>query len=328
MPKKTLFILISLLLISPALVPVFSIFTADETRVCGIDNKNYPNLANAKKLDVDISYEFPCEFPESEEGLFERREHFEFAAMLLDFFADLDSAQLLVKDNFDNQNYFITSSNLEIIDVNKYLPGDQLKIKGVINKNTKTVIINNISNLSVEANKQETINCQIVPIEHSSNTMGCVSDGKKLNLSYDKNTRFVAGFINPASASDFEIADLVRVRIDKNKKINTILLKERGNLTFLKNHVFETKAKFLSRDLDFINVELVDYPNSIGGLNFDKNNLNIKLKISEDTRIVKKYFGKLTLKNFKEGDDLYIVGQVSDRGNFEAITIKNNSVWK
>jgi len=328
MLKKFKYFILSFILIIPALIPVFFIFTADETRVCGVDDRNYPNANWAKKLDIEVSYDFPCEFPSEETGLFERKEQFEFTGMLLDFFSDNDSAQVLIKNNFDEQNYFANINGVDTIDINQYLPGDQLRIHGVINKNTETILIDNLINLSLEVGGQETINCHIIPTEYSSRVIGCLNDQERLILSYDKNTRFVSGLKNPASMSDFELDDNVRIRIDEDKKIKILVLTKRGNLKYLKNHIFEVEAKLLSIDFGSINVRLNNFPNSINDVSFDKNNLNIKLKTSNNTKVIRKYFGKMKTENFKNGDNLYIIAKINDNGIFEAITIKNNSVWK
>jgi hypothetical protein len=145
---------------------------------------------------------------------------------------------------------------------------------------------------------------------------------------YNETTRFVSGFVNPATIDNLYLNDKVRIRFTGQDQLKLLLLIERDDLKYLKSHIFETEAKFLSADSDFIDIKLDKYPDSIKDINFDKNNLDIELKIGKDTRIVKKYFGKLNIEDFKEGDDLYIVGRASDDGSFEAITIKNNSVWK
>lgn len=328
MLKKFKYFVLSFILIVPALIPVFFIFVANDTRVCGLDNKNYPNTNWAKKIGMEVSYDFPCEFPNEEDGLFERKEQFEFTGMLLDFFSNTDFAQVFIKDNFDGQNYLVIADTLDIINTGEYLPGDQLKIQGIINKNTKTISANNIRNLSLEASDQKTNACQIVPTERSDNAIGCIKNGEKLNFSYNDDTRFVSGLINPATARDFEIDDFVRVRASEDKKIKTILLEKRGRLKYLKNHIFETSAKFLSLDPGFINIQLSDFPESISDVNFDKNNLTIKLKIKNNTKIVRKYFGKMKIEDFGNGDKLYLLARANDDGSFEAMTIKNNSVWK
>ncbi len=328
MLKKYSYILLSFFLILPAVLPTFYIFTAKETRVCGVDNKNYPSISYAKKLGVEISYNFPCLFLESEKNLFEKKIDFEFTGGLLDFFQDLNYSQFFIKNNFDKKEYFVIDNKTNKQKLENYFPGDQIKIKGFLNTNTKVVEAKEFDNISQQ--NLNTYNCVIKKNNELTKKLYCYDEDIVFEFSYNDKTRFVAGFINQASISDFKKGDFIRVRVDKNKKIQTLILKKRGNLKYLKNHIFTINAKLVSVDIkkNSLNVKLSSYPESISNINFDKNNLNIKLKINKNTRIVKKYFGKISLKDFKIGDDLYIIGKAKDGGKFEAVTIKNNSIWR
>ncbi len=321
--KKYKYILLSFFLIIPALVPIFNVFTADETRVCGVDNRNYPNADWAKKLGIEVSYDFPCLFPSKEAGLFERKENFEFTGMLLDAFVNSNGAQLFLRDNFDKKEYLVLASTTSF----KYLPGDQIKIKGQINKNTEIVKLYEYNNLS--AQNLNTYDCVLLQKKEIENNLYCQNEGTIFIFNYDKSSRFLAGFVNPASIDNIQIGDYLRVRADSNTKIKTLVVKERVGLKFLKNHIFKSRAKLISinKQKKYLKLDLGSYPNSILDINNDKNSL-INLKIKNNTRIVKKYFGKLSLDNFTIGNDLYIIAKANDDGSFEAITIKNNSIWR
>lgn len=309
MSKKILFIIISLLLISPALVPVFSIFTAKETRVCGVDKKNYPSISEAKKLGVEISYDFPCEYPESEEALFERYKNIEMTGMLLDFLVNKSYIQLFIRDNFDQQEYLGFFNDKRFDD---YFPGDQLRINGRINKNTQVIAIDKITNISAG----DFISFECLLKEIDEDRLQCEENGNVHSFLYNNDTKIVAGFINPATINDLRVNDKLKIRIDSQGNIKTLIVKKRGDLEFLKSHVF------------ILNGVIKEINNQENYLLIESEDLVKKVIINDKTRLVKKYFGKFNLNNFKTGDDLYIIGRTNDGKNFEAITIKNNSVWK
>jgi len=309
MPKKTLFILISLLLISPALVPVFSIFTADETRVCGIDNTNYPSTREAEKSGIEVSYNFPCEFPKSEDSLFERTEDFEFTGMLLDFFNDTDKTQLFIRDNFDKQEYLVLSTTSS----NKYLPGDQIKISGQINKNTRVIMASTINNLS--AKDLIVFDCFLKDIDKVNSTIDCRESDTTHTFNFKDDARLVAGLKNPASLEDLQINDEMRVRIDEFGNIKIGITKKRGNTDFFVNNINILKG--VIREINTSENYLI----------LDSDDSLIKLNINPDTLLVQKYFGKLSFSILNIGDDLYIVAKKVNN-DFSAITIKNNSIWK
>ncbi len=292
------------------MVPVFFIFTANETRVCGIDNNNYPSVAEAEKSGIEISYNFPCEFPESEESLFERKEYFEFTGMLLDFFAEPKQSQLFIRDNFNGKEYLVLSD----ADQGYYLPGDQIKITGQINKNTQIIDASTVNNLS--AKDSIVFDCSLKDINSLNSTIDCIESNTSHTFNFRDDTKLVAGLQNHAKLDDLHINDEMRVRIDELGNIKMAIVKNRGGTNFFINQINVLKGAIHGTDVKenyFI---------------LKKDDLLIKININTNTRLVKKYFGKLNINNFKIGDDLYIVGKANDDGSFKAITIKNNSVWR
>ncbi|MCD4762082.1 DUF5666 domain-containing protein, partial [bacterium] len=156
--------------------------------------------------------------------------------------------------------------------------------------------------------------------------------------------RMVAGNVNPAGLSDFEVGDRIRARVQDdgdgdpatwNAKIVVVL--RRGNDLFMRvtRWVVPAEITAIPEDTTIPYVitakvlpskfyEAGDVNNLIGAPDTE-----ITIEVNEHTKLVRHYLGKATIGEFSEGDHIRVVGRLNEgTGNLDAVIIKNNSIQR
>lgn len=159
-----------------------------------------------------------------------------------------------------------------------------------------------------------------------------------------KDAHMVSGINNPATLDDFKIGDRIRARAvdDGDGNPNTwdakiVVVLRRGSVLFMRVTRWVVSGRIYSIPEDLtkpvtIEVKILDSPF------FEENDVNnlvgapgdiIKVDITENTYLVRKYFGKAFLKEFSEGDGIRIIGRRDEvTGHLVAKFIKNNDIQR
>ncbi|MBU4256884.1 hypothetical protein KKC04_00540, partial [Patescibacteria group bacterium] len=126
---------------------------------------------------------------------------------------------------------------------------------------------------------------------------------------------------------------LLRAGQDPVAKIAVVL--RRGAALFMKIRTFTPRGTLVRMDSTIIPTTIQIKIEKTPGLKAnDVNNLIgtegalVTVNVTENTQIVRKYFGKTALDELAIGDDLMIVGRVNDDGTVDAKLIKDNTIWK
>ncbi len=347
MSKKILSSFFVLVMTVSLFVPVIGIRAFDTTKVCGVDGQTYNNAEAAEAAGVDVSYEFACVNPSSEEGLYEATSNINFAGMLVEIGSTDIPTTIIVRRNNDQTDFTIKVTSDTVLGqrhdqatrLSDWIPGDQIRVIGKKNENTETITATVLVNLSFVIRSNRSANGWITTIDKEAKTITYQWMNKEHVFAYDDNTRFVAGLKNPATVDDLQIGDRIRARLFLRQgdislaKIVVVL--RRGPNLFMKIRTFRPNATLVRLDSTIIPTTIQVRIDHTPGLRAnDVNNLIgaegtlVTVNVTEDTKIVRKYFGHTTLDEFSIGDHLHIVGRVNDDGTVDAKLIKNNSIWK
>ncbi len=323
-------------LVLPMLAPQAGVIAADG-EVCGYDGVTYDSETTAEEAGVDVSYDFACTNPDTESDLFEEKTEVEFAGMLIEIGSTDLPTTVIIRDNSDGHDYTVEISaetKMEGTVLSNWIPGDQVKVEGLKNENTENIEASELKNVSIDRRENKGVNGWITAINTETSEITYQWANVEHTFKYNDDTRFVVGAINPASASDLQINDRIRARLsDDTAKI--VITLRRGEDLFMKIRTFRPNAELVRLDSTIvpttIQVRMLRTPGIQAG---DVNNLIgtegtlITINITEDTKIVRKYFGKTGLDEFLIGDNLQIVGRVNDDGTVDAKLLKNNSIWQ
>ncbi len=337
--KKFFFVFMALAMFLPSL--------AVQAAVCGVDGVTYDSAETAEAAGVDVSYEFACVDVTDESKLYEATSKVNFAGMLIEVGSTDIPTNIIVRENTTGQDYTISITNNTIMgqrqdqttQLSDWIPGDQIRVIGVKNENTGNVNASILVNLSIALRTNIGANGWITKIDKENKEITYQWMNKEYTFKYDDNTRFVAGLKNPATVDDLKINDRIRARLlteDSEIPLAKILVVlRRGDDLFMKIRTFTPRATLVRMDSTVIPTTIQVKIEETPGLRAnDVNNLIgtegtlVTVNITEDTRIVRKYFGLTTLDEFSIGDELMIVGRVNDDGTVDAKVIKDASIWK
>lgn len=335
-----------------AMATIFSTFAiipqvSAESQVCGIDGKNYSSSAAAEAAGVEVSYDSSCRNVTTESGLTEETKDINFAGMLVEIgLTDLPTT-IIVRDNGTKTDYTVNVSGNTLLGQKKdqatllsdWIPGDQIKVIGKKNENTGTVDASILINASIKINENRAINGWITKIDKEAKKIYFNWANKESSFKYDEKTRFAAGGKNPASADDLKINDRIRARLllrtGSEATAKTVIVLRRGADLFMKIRTFRPNATLIRVDSAIAPTTIQVKIEKTPGLNANDVNNTIggegslvTVNVTEDTQIVRKYFGKTTLEEFSVGDKLNITGRANDDGTIDAKVLKNNSIWK
>lgn len=345
--KKSFVVIMAVAIIMPTIFVSVPVSADESTEICGMDGVTYSSAETAEAAGVEVSYEFACVDVASEEDLYEATIDMNFNGVLIEIGSTDLPTTLVVQNNVDGIDYTIEVGEDVILGqrrdqatvLSDWIPGDQIKVVGQKNENTEVVESSMLVNLSINLSSHLGANGWITEIDKNEQTITYQWANKEHTIKYDDDTRFVSGLINPASVDDLEINDRIRGRLfvrdgdDPLAKILVVL--RRGDLLFMKIRTFRPNAEIISIDNTIVPTTIkVKIIETAGLRENDVNNLigtegtEVEINISEDTKIVRKYFGVATLSEFSVGDLVRIVGRINDDNTVDAKLLKNNSVWK
>ena len=343
---KKLFILsLAIMFIVPLASPALA-----ESQVCGMDGETYASGTAAEEAGTDISYDFACTSPTTEEGLYEETEDYNFAGMLKEVGSTDIPTTLVISRNSDGVDFTIEVNEDTVLGqrrdqythLSDWIPGDQIRVIGKKNTNTENIEATILVNLSIKVNTNHAANGWITAVDNDGKTITYQWDNREFTFAYDDDTKFVVGLKNPASAEDLVVGDRIRARLLMRQCFTTpcesmakiVVVLRRGEDLYMKIRTFRPNATLVRLDSSIVPTTIQVRIDPTKGLKAnDVNNLIgtegvlVTVNINEDTKIVRKYFGRTTLSEFSVGDKLFIVGRVNDDGTVDAKVIKNNSIW-
>ncbi len=333
-----------------ALTPVLQLTPATaaaDGTVCGTDNIDYPSAEAAEAAGVDVSYDFACTNPQSEAGLYEATNDVNFAGMLKEVGSTDIPTTLVISANSDGTDYTVEVNEDTVLGqrrdqrtkLSDWIPGDQIRVIGKKNENTENIEATILVNLSIKVTRNRGINGWITKIDKENKEITYQWANVEHTFSYNDDTRFVAGLKNPATVDDLKINDRIRGRLlkrtDGSSVAKIVVVLRRGPALFMKIRTFRPNATLVRLDSTVVPTTIqVRIDRTPGLKSGDVNNLIgtegtlVTVNVTENTKLVRKYFGRTTLSEFSVNDKLFIVGRVNDDGTVDAKVIKNNSIWK
>jgi len=345
--KKIIFSTLALTMILSTVLIVPPAIAVDNNQVCGMDGQNYASADAAEAAGVDVSYEFACVNPTSESGLYESESDIHFVGMLIEIGSTDIPTTIIVRPNEGGADKTINVTEETVLGqrqdqytkLSDWIPGDQIRVIGKKNENTETIDSTIAVNLSIAINTNRAVNGWITKINKEQKEITYQWANIEHTFKYNDNTRFVAGLKNPATVDDLAVNDRIRgrllLRADETPLAKIVVVLRRGPALFMKIRTFRPNAKLVRLDSTIvpttIQVRIAKTPglraNDVNNLIGTEGSLTT-VNIIEDTKIVRKYFGRITLEEFSVGDNLHIVGRVNDDGTVDAKLIKNNSIWR
>ncbi len=328
-----------------ALMPFFSVSfvsAKDSTEVCGVNNKTYASAIDAENAGVEVSYNFACTVVTNKNNLYEKKNNINFAGALLEIGSTDVPTTLVIRNNKNGNDFTVEISENTVLakntELSNWIPGDQIRVIGEINENTGVVESTRVDNLSIIHNKNIGANGWITKVATSTKEITYQWNNTEHTFLYDDDTKFVVGLKNPASAEDLVEGDRIRARLireDGKSLAKILIVLRRSNDLFMKVRTVRPNATLVRLDSTIIPTTIQVRINKTPGLKKgDINNLAgtdgdlVTLNITEKTKLVRKYFGKILLDEFSIGDQLSIVGRANNDQTIDAKMIKNNSIWK
>lgn len=325
-----------------------TVCTTDYVPVCGTDNKNYSNTCNANAAGVDVSYEGKCKDVNQTINQTEDTTEIQFVGMLVEIGSTDLPTTIIVRKNGTTTDYTVKLDNDTIFGQRKdqstkladWIPGDQIRVIGVKNENTDTIDATIAIDHSIQTSNNLGINGWITKIDKTTKEISYNWANTEHKFKYDDNTKFVAGLKNPATVDDLKINDRVRGRLLTRTGAETptakiVVVLRRGADLFMKIRTFVPEGTLVRLDSTVVPTTLqIKIEKTPGLRSGDVNNLIgtegtlVTVNVTENTEIVRKYFGKTTLAELSIGDKLHIVGRVNDDNTIDAKLIKDESIWK
>lgn len=333
-----------------ALAMIFSVLpalAANDKRVCGLDGNNYNSAEAAEAAGVDVSYEFACVNLTSETGLYEATNKVNLAGMLVEVGSTDIPTNLIVRDNQTQTDYTVNVTTETVLGQRKdqatnlsdWIPGDQIRATGQKNENTGNIEASVLVNLSIKKEEHRGANGWITKIDKEAKAITYQWANKESIFKYGDQTKFVAGLKNPATVDDLAVNDRIRARLlfrDGQEPVaKIVVVLRRDAALFMKIRTFTPRGTLVRMASAIAPTTIQIKIEKTPGLRAnDVNNLIgaegalVTVNVTEDTKIVRKYFGKASLAELAIGDDLMVVGRVNDDGTVDAKLIKDNSIWK
>ncbi len=318
-----------------------------QASVCGIDDVTYDSIDAAEAAGVETSYEFACETQTTETGMYEAESDIHFVGMLIEVGSTDVPTNLIIRKNGTSEDYTvsITADTVmgqrrdQVTVLSDWIPGDQIRVIGKKNENTGYIEASIVNNHSITNRINRGANGWITKIDKENKEVTYQWANKEHTFKYDENTRFVAGLKNPASVDDLEINDRIRGRLlartGDTPMAKIVIVLRRGEDLFMKIRTFRPHVTLVRLDSAVVPTTIQVRIDPTPGLRKgDVNNLVgtegdlVTLNITEDTKIVRKYFGKATLDEFSIGDKLQLIGRANDDGTLDVKVVKNNSIWR
>lgn len=269
-----------------------------------------------------------------------------FAGMLRELSSTDVPTTIVVQENETEVNYTVdidedTLFGYGMSDTTKmedWITGDQIRVIGLADDNTGVVNATVLINLSMKPYLYRGLNGWVTDINETDSTMTIQWNNIEHTVDVTEDTHLVAGELNPAALSDFEIDDRVRIRVERDSDggddATIIVLLRRGDEIYLKARTrgFHAELTNISgEDGDAtLTMTLLENKHLTKG---DVNNLvgvegdTVTVVIDENTKYVRRFMGESDFEDLAVGDELHIVGRVNDDETITAWIIRNKNLW-
>lgn len=221
-----------------------------------------------------------------------------------------------------------------------WIPGDRIRVIGQQDTNTGVVTASVLVNHSISTERNWGSNGWITAIDTDNDIVSVQWQNKTYQLQVTENTRIVVPPKNPAEITDLKVGDRIRGRVLHRLSEGTaveakiIVVLRRGNDIFLGIRTGIVKGEILEiAGTEVPTTMTVEIQANNHLKKNDANNLigvegdTITVNVTEDTTIVRKYFGHTDLTEFVPGDLVMMVGKVQTDGTYSARLIRNKSIW-
>jgi len=225
-----------------------------------------------------------------------------------------------------------------------WLPGDRIRVIGTKNENTGVITASVLVNHSIFRNRHFGLNGWIEEIDKENSQIKVQWRNRHFWVRITDKTHLVVGLKNPASIDDLKIGDRVRGRLlgrvyEEGSSVpapeaKIIIVLRRGKVLFMKSREFITPARLI--ELSSVEVPTDIKVKILPNRRLRKGDVNNLLglpgeiktvHVTENTRLVRRFFGKSSLREFLVGDKLWIVGRANDDGTITAKIIRDSSIW-
>lgn len=224
-----------------------------------------------------------------------------------------------------------------------WIPGDRIRVIGHQDENTGVVTASVLVNHSISTVHNWGSNGWITEIDTDNDIVSVQWQNKTYQLQVTENTRIVAPPKNPAEITDLKVGDRIRGRVLARLsegiavEAKIIVVLRRGNDIFLGIRTGIVHGEILSMEgTEAPTTMTVKIKKNNHLKKNDTNNLigvegdTITVNITEDTVIVRKYFGQTDLTEFVPGDSVMIIGKAQGKKSdktIEARLIRNKDIF-
>lgn len=269
-----------------------------------------------------------------------------FAGMLRELSSTEAPTTIVVQENETEENYTVEIKEVtlfgyslsEITKMEDWITGDQVRVIGLQDDNTGIVEATVVINLSMKPYLYRGLNGWVTDIDEDGSTMTVQWNNVEHTVDVTEDTHMVAGELNPAAISDFEVDDRVRIRIDRDSEgeddATIIVLLRRGDEIYLKARTrgFHGEIVDISGEDDdgTLTIELgendhlrADDVNNLVGVEGD----TVTVVVDENTRFVRRFMGASDFDDLAVGDEVHILGRVNDDDTITAWVVRNKNLW-
>lgn len=223
------------------------------------------------------------------------------------------------------------------VSLDSWIPGDEIKVLGFKNENTGVVDAAVLVNRSFKLNFHGGLNGFVKNINKENQTFDIEWHGKIYTFRYTEKTHFVVLPKINASIDDLKVGDRIRGRYMQRRgqipEATIVVALRRGNDLMVKIRTWVIEGELEELSSTTLPADLKIKIEKIAGKPGDINTLlqvgeERTVKITDKTRVVRRFLGKTDLSEFLPGDKIQVVGRLNDDGTIEAKVLKNKSIWK
>jgi hypothetical protein len=253
---------------------------------------------------------------------------------------------LVIRYNSVDYSVNVTSSTVlgqrrdQITKLSDWVPGDAIKMIGVKNENTGVIDATILVNTSIVVWSHRGVNGWITAIDTAASKITVAFGAATYTLRALDTTNIYIPGKGKVTINELKVGDRIRARALKrygttelDAKIIVVL--RRGNIIFqkLRTNVFNAELLEIAGTTPptTLKVKILTSPalklgdvNNLIGVPGDEKTINV----TENTVLVRRWFGKTTLDEFTPGDTLMIVGRANDDGTIDAKLIRDNDIWR
>lgn len=253
---------------------------------------------------------------------------------------------LVVKYNDVDYSVNVTSSTVlgqrrdQQTKLSDWIPGDAIRVIGTKNENTGVIDATILVNTSIVVWSHRGVNGWITAIDTAASKITVAYGVATYTLRVLDTTNVYIPGKGKVTINELKVGDRIRARALKrygttelDAKIIVVL--RRGNMIFqkLRTNVFSAELLEIAgtEAPTTLRVKILTSPalklgdvNNLIGVPGDEKTINV----TEDTALVRRWFGKTTLEEFTPGDTLMIVGRAEDDGTITAKLIRDNDIWR